>query len=145
MKRFNDLPIVLQKGPLRRSLPAVVLLAETRGVGSDDLDVRRVVFDRLNTGGTRLNPQELRNALYPGTLNALLIRVARSEPFTTTWSIPPRSATEVEEPSEALQKNPLFASLANAELVLRFLGLRAAIENERPGSLRRILDRFMGA
>lgn len=72
-KRFNDLPQVLQKGLMRRSLPAVVLLAETSKPSSEELDVRRVLFDRLNTGGVKLNPQELRNALYPGTLNSLLI------------------------------------------------------------------------
>jgi len=142
-KRFNDLPMVLQKGLLRRSLPAVVLLAETQGVGADDIDVRRVLFDRLNTGGIRLNPQELRNALYPGTFNALLIRLARSEPFTTTWGIPPFSKNEDVEPPEDLLKNALFASLADAELVLRFFALRDAIVEKRAGSLRRILDRFM--
>lgn len=142
-KRYNDLPSVLQKGLLRRSLSAVVLLAETRGVGADELDVRRVLFDRLNTGGIRLNPQELRNALYPGRLNALLIRLARSEPFTTTWGVPPFVQGETEEPSEALLKNPLFSSLADAELVLRFFALRDAITNKRTGSLRRILDRYM--
>ncbi len=142
-KRFNDLPMVLQKGLLRRSLPAVVLLAETQGVGADDIDVRRVLFDRLNTGGIRLNPQELRNALYPGTFNALLISLARSEPFTTTWGIPPFSTNEDVEPPEDLLKNALFASLADAELVLRFFALRDAIVEKRAGSLRRILDRHM--
>lgn len=142
-KRFNDLPAVLQKGLLRRSLPAVVLLAETKGVGADDIDVRRVLFDRLNTGGIRLNPQELRNALYPGKLNALLIRLARTGPFTRTWGIPPLGINEDTDPSEELLKNPLFASLADAELVLRVFALRDAIVENRSGSLRRILDRFM--
>lgn len=142
-KRFNDLPVVLQKGLLRRSLPAVVLLAETRGIGADEIDVRRVLFDRLNTGGIRLNPQELRNALYPGPLNALLIRLARTDAFTTTWGIPRLTKNEESEPSEELLRNPLFASLADAELVLRFFALRDAIVENRAGSLRRILDRFM--
>lgn len=142
-KRFNDLPLVLQKGLLRRSLPAVVLLAETRGIGADEIDVRRVLFDRLNTGGIRLNPQELRNALYPGSLNALLIRLARADAFTTTWGIPRLTKNEDTEPSEDLLKNALFASLADAELVLRFFALRDAIVEKRTGSLRRILDRYM--
>ena len=142
-KRFNDLPMVLQKGLLRRSLPAVVLLAETKGIGTDEIDVRRVLFDRLNTGGIRLNPQELRNAMSPGTLNALLIRLARSEPFTTTWGIPPLTKDEDTEPAEELLKNALYASLADAELVLRFFALQDAIVNKRTGSLRRILDRYM--
>jgi len=142
-KRFLDLPQVLQKGLLRRSLPAVVLLAETNDTSGGDLDVRRVLFDRLNTGGIRLNPQELRNALYPGRLNALLIELARSDLFTETWGIPPYQPGEESEPSDLLLRNPLFASLADAELVLRFFALRDATLKDRSGSLRRILDRFM--
>ena len=144
-QRFTDLPMVLQKGLLRRSLPAVVLLAETRGPDDGDIDVRRVLFDRLNTGGIRLNPQELRNALNPGPLNALLIRLARSTPFTTAWGIPPYVPGEEVEPPEALLRNALFASLADAELVLRFFALRDAIDNNRQGALRTIMDRFMAS
>lgn len=142
-KRFLDLPQVLQKGLLRRSLPAVVLLAETKDTPGGELDVRRVLFDRLNTGGIRLNPQELRNALYPGQLNALLIRLARSQQFTETWGIPAYQAGEESDPPDTLLKNPLFSSLADAELVLRFFALRDATLNGRSGSLRLILDRFM--
>lgn len=144
-QRFTDLPMVLQKGLLRRSLPAVVLLAETRGPDDGEIDVRRVLFDRLNTGGIRLNPQELRNALNPGPLNALLIRLARSEPFTTAWNIPPYVSGEETEPPEALLRNALFASLADAELVLRFFALRDAINNNRQGALRTIMDRYMAS
>jgi hypothetical protein len=142
-KRFNELPAVLQKGLLRRSLPAVVLLAETRDSKNDELDVRRVLFDRLNTGGIKLNPQELRNAMYPGDLNAMLIRIARSKPFTDTWGVPEWRDNEEQHPSEDLLKNPLYSSMADAELVLRFFALRDAYINKRQGSLRRILDRYM--
>lgn len=120
-KRFNSLPTVLQKGLLRRSLSAIVLLAETRDAEKDDLDVRRVLFDRLNTGGTKLNPQELRNALYPGPLNALLINLARDDAFTSSWGIPAKAPNEEQEPPDALINNTLYKSLADAELVLRFL------------------------
>ena len=142
-KRFNDLPSVLQKGLLRRSLSAVVLLAETRDTHEDDLDVRTVLFDRLNTGGVGLNPQELRNALYPGELNKLLISLARTDSFTKTWSIPSYTPGEEKEPPEDLERNTLYRSMADAELVLRFFALRDAIRNNRRGSLRRILDRYM--
>jgi len=144
-KRFLDLPSVLQRGLLRRSLPAVVLLAETKGTGDDGLDVRRVLFDRLNTGGIKLNPQELRNALYPGEFNSLLIRLARSPLFATAWGIPPYVEGEEAEPSDELLRNALFASLADAELVLRFFALRDAILHDKQGSLRTILDRFMAS
>jgi hypothetical protein len=142
-QRFDDLPTVLQRGLLRRSISAVVLLAETNVVSDDGLDVRRVLFDRLNTGGLRLNPQELRNALYPGPLNALLISLARTDEFTKIWDIPKYHPDENEKPSTELLKNPLYGSLADAELVLRFFALRDAVRNHRSGSLRKILDRYM--
>lgn len=141
--RFLDLPQVIQRGLLRRSLSAVVLLAETQDTSDDGLDVRRVLFDRLNTGGIRLNPQELRNALYPGPFNAMLIRMARSGDFTDVWGIPSYVAGEEMEPSDTLSKNPLFASMADAELVLRFFALRDAVQMDKKGSLRSILDKFM--
>lgn len=144
-KRFRDLPPVLKKGLLRRSLPAVVLLAETNESSGDELDVRRVLFDRLNTGGITLNPQELRNALYPGTLNGLLVRLARSDIFTNAWGIPGYSEGEEEQPPDELLRNALYATLADAELVLRFFALRDAIEHDKQGSLRAILDRYMAA
>lgn len=142
-KRFRDLPPVLQRGLLRRSLPAVVLLAETKETADGELDVRRVLFDRLNTGGIRLNPQELRNALYPGNFNGLLIKLARSRPFTDVWGIPPYEEGEETDIPDKLLRNPLFSSLADAELVLRFFALRDAILLNKQGSLRSILDRFM--
>ncbi|MEO3773203.1 DUF262 domain-containing protein [Micromonospora sp. B9E7] len=144
-KKFADLPPILQRGLLRRSLSAVVLLAETREAEQDDLDVRRVLFDRLNTGGVRLNPQELRNALHPGPLNKMLIELARSAPFTQTWGIPPHIEGEEQDPPDALLRNALFSSLADAELVLRFFALRDAIEKDKQGSLRSIMDRYMEA
>lgn len=143
--KFEDLPAVLQKGLLRRSIPAVVLLAETSKTSGDELDVRRVLFDRLNTGGIKLNPQELRNALYPGEFNALLIRLARLDVFTATWGIPPYVPGEETKPPPELLKNPIYSALADAELVLRFFAIRDAIINNKQGSLKVILDRYMAS
>lgn len=142
-KRFNELPKVLRSGLLRRGLQAVVLLAETRDSAAEGIDVRRVLFDRLNTGGEKLNPQELRNALYPGRLNQILIRLARSDSFTEVWGIPTSTEAEADEPPAALVSNPLYSKLADAELVLRVFALKDAIDNDRRGSLRTILDRYM--
>jgi Protein of unknown function DUF262 len=141
-ERFNNLPVVIQKGLLRRSLPAVVLLAETMSPDTDEVDVRTVLFDRLNTGGEKLNPQELRNALYAGPFNEMLIRAARAPVFTQTWNIPAYTKGEETEMPEELEKNTLFRTMADCELVLRFFAIRDAILANRKGSLRRILDRF---
>ncbi|WP_434379859.1 DUF262 domain-containing protein [Melittangium boletus] len=91
--RFSKLPSTIQRGLLRRTISAIVLLAETKREASN-VDVRMILFRRLNTGGVRLNPQELRNALYPGLFNNMLIRLARSELFTRIWGIPGPTSTE---------------------------------------------------
>jgi hypothetical protein len=142
-KRFKKLPQVIQNGLIRRSIGAVILLAETRRPEHDDFDVRTVLFDRLNTGGEKLNPQELRNALYPGPFNKLLIRLARSDEFTSVWGIPPRSENEDNDVPDELAKNTLYRTMADCELVLRFFAIREALTEDRKGSLRRLLDLSM--
>lgn len=141
-KRFSDLPGTIQRGLLRRTINAVVLLAETSR--SDDiLDIRLILFRRLNTGGVRLNPQELRNALYPGEFNQALHDLSREKLFTDIWRIPAHQADEDESPSPALQKNVLYRSMMDCELVLRFFAIRDVMEGKAKGSLRQIFDKTM--
>ena len=142
-KRYSQLPTVIQKGLMRRSLSAVVLLAETRNPNDDDLDVRTVLFDRLNTGGEKLNPQELRNALYPGEFNKMLIEIARSDEFTVVWGIPSKRPGEDDRIPELLAANTLYRTMADCELVLRFFAIRETLLTNSRGSLQRILDRTM--
>jgi hypothetical protein len=142
-KRFNELPPVIQKGLARRSLSAVILLAESRRPEDDDLDVRRALFERLNTGGEKLTPQELRNALYPGLFNKMLIDIARSEQFASVWGIPLRSTNEDEEIPSELASNPLYKTMADCELVLRYFALKEAIQMNKKFSLNTLLDKYM--
>jgi Protein of unknown function DUF262 len=142
-KTFAKLPPVIQSGLLRRSIGAVVLLAESRRPDQDDFDVRTILFDRLNTGGEKLNPQELRNALFPGPFNLLLIKLARSQLFTSAWGIPPWTPDEDQQIPEHLARNSLFRTMADCELVLRFFAIRDALLSQHTGSLRRLLDRTM--
>jgi hypothetical protein len=44
-------------------------------------DIHFVVFERLNTGGIKLNDMEIRNCLYRGSLNSLIKDLARNENF----------------------------------------------------------------
>ena len=141
-KRFSDLPGTIQRGLLRRTLNAVVLLAETSR-SDDSFDIRLVLFRRLNTGGVKLNPQELRNALYPGIFNKALHDISRDELFVKVWRIPQRTNTEDEQPTTELQRNILYRSMMDCELVLRFFGIRDAVAGKTKGSLRQIFDRTM--
>ncbi len=142
-RRFSDLGPTLQKGLLRRSISAIVLLAETSRPDQSSVDVRMVLFRRLNTGGARLNPQELRNALYPGLFNDMIADLARDPTFTTVWRIPPKTQGEKIQPPAALLKNPLFKTMADCELVLRFFAIHETISLNLRGSLSKLLDQCM--
>ena len=142
-KRFDQLPPIIQKGLLRRSLAAVVLLAEASNPEHDDFDVRNVLFERLNTGGEKLNPQELRNALYPGYFNKMLLDSARYKSFVNVWGIPEYTLQEETQVPDKLASNTLYKTMADCELVLRFFAIREAITQDRRGSLRKLLDSCM--
>lgn len=64
--RFNELPPRIQRGLLRRTISAIVLLAETSRPEDSEIDVRMALFKRLNTGGVNLNPHESQNSLLLG-------------------------------------------------------------------------------
>ncbi len=91
---------------------------------SDDRSSIYSVFERLNTGGTPLQPQEIRACVYPGKLNKLLSELAGN----FHWK-------EVYGPSSARKKDE--------EIILRFFALYHAQERyERP--MKQFLNDFMG-
>ncbi|MCE8005985.1 DUF262 domain-containing protein [Aestuariivita sp.] len=132
----------------RASLSAIVLLMESESErptqGSLSLpDIRRLVFDRLNTGGMRLNAQELRNAQNPGPLNEAIVSLSRFDLFTEVFGIPAYTETDPEDyyTNPERQKNSLYRNMRDCELVLRYFALKEP-ENIR-GSMRSMLDRAM--
>ncbi len=142
-RRFNDLNLTLQRGLLRRSITAIVLLAETTRPADSKHDVRMILFRRLNTGGARLNAQEMRNALYPGPFNMMLAETARNDLFTSIWRIPKKEPREDEDIPKELSRNAMYRNMADAELVLRYFAIRETIDQELRGSIRRLLDNCM--
>jgi Protein of unknown function DUF262 len=141
-RRHNDLPPKLKRGLDRRRISAVILLAESASSKAvSSVDIRREVFERLNTGGTPLNHQELRNCLYAGTFNQLIIRLAALPTFRKVWSIPnPKISKQGFIPSD-LNENKLFQTMADCQIVLRFFAFREAAAIK--GSVRRMLDNCM--
>lgn len=145
--RYPKAPPRVKRTLDRASISAIVLLLESESEkdtgGADTVaDIRRLVFDRLNTGGMKLNPQELRNAQNPGELNDVIIRLSRFSLFTTVFGIPPY----IEDPQDYYvnperQKNSLYSSMKDCELILRYFALKDA-KNIR-GSIRSMLDRAM--
>ena len=140
-KRFHQLPREVRAGLERRSLSAIILLKESTPTNESAAQLRRYVFERLNTGGVRLNAQEVRNSVYAGSFNNMLLKLSRHSLFTEMWDIPPLEPNEVTEPSPKLRKNRLFRQMGDAELVLRVFGLLDA--NHIGGGMRTTLDNAM--
>ena len=105
------------------------------------MEIRQYVFERLNTGGERLNAQEIRNCLYASSFNNILIKLARGKLFTKTWNIPPKESTEPHKVSRKLEKNPLYSKMADCEIVLRYFAL-SELSHFKSG-MKRSLDDFM--
>ena len=122
-KRFNDLPREIKAGLQRRSLSAIILLKESAPSQDAIAQLRRHVFERLNTGGIQLNAQEVRNSVYAGPFNVLLHELSRHQLFTNMWGIPPFEVDEMTEPSDRLLRNSLFRTMRDSELVLRVIAL----------------------
>ena len=145
---YSSCPPKVKRGLDRAAISAIVLLLESEGSavaekGSKSADIRRFIFERLNRGGTRLNAQELRNAIYPGNFNDIIISVARNRLFTDTWGIPAYTESDPNDYYEnpTRQRNRLYSSMGDCQIVLRYFALKD--ENNISGSMNSILDRCM--
>lgn len=78
-----------------------------------DSQVKYDIFERLNTGSVKLEPQELRNAISRGPFNGLIKQLAQNESFRLLNQI----ALDEPEGSKKVQK------MEDVELVLRFFAL----------------------
>jgi hypothetical protein len=142
--RFRDLPETLKRGLDRRRLSATVLLVEGAGkVPPQQSDIRKLVFERLNTGGQHLNAQELRNCLFAGDFNNLLIALSQDPLFTEIWEIPSHDLNVDMHGNVAavLRENPRYRRMQDCEIVLRFFAFRKRANIK--GSIRSMLDRCM--
>jgi hypothetical protein len=74
-KKFKDLDKATQKIVRDSSVRTIVFKRE-----SDD-NLRFEIFERLNTGAVPLNRQELRNCVYRGPYNDLLIRLSSDQDY----------------------------------------------------------------
>lgn len=125
-RNYAQLPTQIRKGIDRRFLSSIILLQET---AKDELEAKRLkqlVFERINSGGVKLEPQESRNAIYNGPFNELCIKLARNTYFCKMWQIPEPTKEELENKdiTEELLQNRLYKDMTDVELVLRFFANR---------------------
>jgi hypothetical protein len=94
--------------------------------------LKKMVFERLNSGGVKLGSQETRNAVYNGPLNKLCLDLSENETFRRMWGIPLQPSPEQSEDDdgeEAADESTttgkrMFEKMEDVELVLRFFAYR---------------------
>jgi len=142
--RLRELPELLKRGLDRRRISATVILAESsKELNFGQKDIRKLVFERLNQGGQTLNAQELRNCLYFGHFNDLLVELSGNPNFTEAWNIPPHG-DHIDSEGNAdvtLQDNQLYKRMQDCQIVLRFFAFQDP--KRIRGSVKTTLDRAM--
>lgn len=72
---FEDLPKSIQLMFMTRPIRVTVLNDRS------DFELRYDLFERLNTGGVTLHPQEIRNCVYLGRFKDFIVECAKNEDF----------------------------------------------------------------
>lgn len=125
-RRYSELPEQIKAGIDRRYISSVILLQETAKSPEEAQRLKQLVFERINSGGEKLEYQESRNAIYNGPLNQLCIKLSRNIYLCRTWGIPEPTAEEIESKYLApeLIENTDYKEMNDVELVLRFFAHR---------------------
>lgn len=137
---YSTLPDLVKKGIDRRYISSIILLHETAKNESDADQLKQMVFDRINSGGEKLTPQEKRNANFDGRLNKKCINLSENTNLCLTWDIPLPDGNHGINSDRA--ENKLFKTMGDVELVLRFFAFRQRGELQK-GSLESYLDFYL--
>jgi hypothetical protein len=127
----------VRRGIDRRYLSSVVLLQETAKSQEEAEELKRIVFERLNSGGEKLTHQETRNALQNGKFNQLCIKLSQNEYFRKMWNFPLECEGE-----EKLLENESYKKMEDVELVLRFFAYRH-IDKLKSTGVDKFLDEYL--
>ncbi|MBE9907437.1 DUF262 domain-containing protein [Enterococcus casseliflavus] len=125
-KYYKDLDEKIQRSIKRRYISAIILLKETAKNDLEEKALKQLIFERLNTGGTELNYQEIRNALYQGEFNRRLIEMSKNKTYRKLWGFNKNNSSRMED----------------VELILRFFSYISAVHLSISGATRSILDSY---
>lgn len=132
---YAELPSDIKAQIDRRSISSIVIITESTSNDEEALFLKQETFERLNTGGVGLTPQEVRNCLYSGKFNQLLLDLSRYPKFAEAWEIP------IDDNSPDLEQNNFYKKMEDVELILRFFALRN-VDNYSRG-MKGFLDLYM--
>lgn len=119
---FDELERGDKSAITKRPIRCIVVLNES------DQALKFEVFERLNTGSSKLTDQEVRNCIYHGNFNDLIKKLAINEHFLELISLPEKN------------RNNMKAE----ELVLRFFAYRDLDDGtDYPGGYTEYLNNYM--
>ena len=148
-KKYSELPKKVREGIDRRQLSVITLLKESAEDRITADKMKKMVFERLNTGGVQLEDQEIRNALFGGKFNDCCMMLSENKTFKQLWGIDGITGIEVSENSHDLDeednllaaKNKLYRRMYDVELVLRYFAMRNV--KNYSGKLSKYLDEYL--
>ncbi|RNL52778.1 DUF262 domain-containing protein [Pedobacter jejuensis] len=126
-KSFDELSDTEQRKIKTTTIHAIIF--EQKSPVDDDTSLFQI-FERINTGGRSLMPQEIRNCVYQGKINSLLFELNKNIDWRHLFG------NELEDPR-----------MRDLEFILRFLALNTNFIRSYPKSnisLKKYLNEFMG-
>lgn len=138
---YVELPNKIRAGLDRRSISSIVLLKESAPDEEEAVLLRQLVFERLNTGGVKLERQEIRNSLSHGPFNKMLYDLAQGDLFRDIWGLPRFVEEERTNHKLPIFRSSFFKIMEDIEVVLRFFALRH-MEHYKYG-IQGFLDLYM--
>ncbi len=129
-KTFLELSSEEQRRIRNTTIHAIIFMQQQPKRGDTSL---YQIFERINSSGRTLLPQEIRNCVYQGRLNSLLIELNKVSAWRTLWGS--------ESPDDRMR---------DIEFILRFFALSSAYildEKHAPAriSLKKFLSEYMDA
>ncbi|HFI0451464.1 TPA: DUF262 domain-containing protein [Streptococcus suis] len=119
-----------------RYLSGSVILNDSRNNKDKQHELKRIVFERLNTGGIQLTKQEIRNALNTGYMNSMINKFAdENEVFNNLWSLgnSKNSRKSSKKPVDRMEKR---------EMILRFFTYKDLLYNNVSMGTLQALDYY---
>jgi hypothetical protein len=126
-KAFSELTETEQRKIKNTTIHSIIFV---QAHPSDDDTSLYQVFERINTSGRTLLPQEIRNCVYQGPFNSLLIELNKDSKWRTLYGL-----------------HNADSRMRDIEFILRFFALKSIDlinEQSQAISLKRFLNTFMG-
>lgn len=149
-RKYSELPENVKAGIDRRYLSSIILLEETAKNKEEAENLKQIVFERLNSGGEKLTPQETRNALYNGRFNQMCVKLAENLHFRKMWNFPLeeevenlllKSEDELKDTNYSINDIKSYRKMDDVELVLRFFAYRHIEKMTSP--VEKFLDNYL--